>query len=58
MNHTVNDAKAVDLREKKQLKQKNKLYQKIVGLTQQLRILFDIKEAAQSAAEGQTLADG
>ena len=46
MNHTVNDAKAVDLREKKQLKQKNKLYQKIVGLTQQLRILFDIKEAA------------
>ena len=58
MNHTVNDAKAVDLREKKQLKQKNKLYQKTVGLTQQLRILFDIKEAAQSEAEGQSLADG
>ena len=33
-NPTVINSKAVDLREKKQLKQKNKLYQKIVGLTQ------------------------
>ena len=34
MIRTINNSKAVDLREKKQLKQKNKFYQKIVGLTQ------------------------
>ena len=42
---TIADSKAVDLQEKKLLKLKNKLYQTILGLTQQLLILFDIRQA-------------